>query len=374
MQIQDTDSPRVAHLVWNVIRGGTEGQCARVAIHLARQGHTHKVAVFRREGFFLDAVEQACGPVYEFPVQSIKHVSTVRIIQQFARWLRREQIHVLHAWDADAAVFGSMAACWAGVPLVTSRRDLGEIYAGWKLALMRYADRKAQRIVVNARAIQEKMTHLTPRAQDVALIPNVLDVEEFDALAQKPWTPAMPWPDGMCIAMVARLDPEKDVATVLDVASQIKPVFPDVWWMIAGDGIERKSLETLALSKQVDDRVVFLGEVHDVPALLKRCMMGVLTPKSNEGLSNTILEYMAAGLPVVATDCGGNRELLSPSEAGLVAPIGDTAALTRAVTHLLNHPNEASAMGKRGRHHIFAAHQPSVVADQFLALYRAIRP
>jgi len=367
------ESPRVAHLVWNVIRGGTEGQCSRVAIKLAGQGHIQRVAVFRREGFFLEAIEQACGPVYELPVRSIRHVATWRHVRRFSHWLKKERIDVLHAWDADAAVFGSIAARLAHIPFITSRRDLGEIYARWKLTLMKYADHRAKCVVVNAQAIQNKMPHLSAGGSKVVCIPNILDVDEFDVLADQPFPGGSTLPAGRRIAMVARLDPEKDVGMVIRAAAAMKNEFPDVYWIIAGEGRERTSLEQLAQTLGVLNRVVFLGEVQDVPALLRQCIIGVLIPKTNEGLSNTLLEYMASSLPVVATDCGGNSELVQPSETGYTVPIGEVPAFVEQVSRLLNDEDEARRLGRKGRERILQRHHPDRVGCLFLDLYRRAR-
>ena len=82
-------SPRIAHLVFDLIRGGTEGQCARVAMGLALRGGTHRVAVFHRRGFFLEAVEAACGPVHEVAIRRLVRPATVREVLRLAQWLRR---------------------------------------------------------------------------------------------------------------------------------------------------------------------------------------------------------------------------------------------------------------------------------------------
>ena len=119
--------PKVCSVVWNLIRGGTEGQCARIAMAMAESGAVHRVAVFRREGFFVDAVEAACGPVYPFNIRRFLGGDTRRCIATFADWLRENDIDLVHTWDMDANLFASRAARRAGLPFLTSRRDLGEI-------------------------------------------------------------------------------------------------------------------------------------------------------------------------------------------------------------------------------------------------------
>jgi L-malate glycosyltransferase len=167
------------------------------------------------------------------------------------------------------------------------------------------------------------------------------------------------------------LDPEKDVGTVLRAAAKVAELEPRVRWALAGDGQERAALEALAAELGIQDRVLFLGDITEVPAFLQHCRVGVLTPSGNEGLSNTILEYMAARLPVVATDCGGNKELVREGETGYVVPIGDAKALADAVVALVRQPETARQYGANGRRVIESTHRPEQVAARFAALYRA---
>lgn len=368
-------SPRVAHLVYDLIRGGTEGQCARVAMGLARQGGFQRVAVFHRRGFFLDAVEAACGPVHELAIRRLARRSTWREIARLAEWLRRERIDVLHAWDADAAIFGQFAARRAGVAFATSRRDLDQIYPRWKLALMRRADRCAARVVANAEAVRDHFAAQGLPADKIAVVPNLVDVEERDRLAAVPFPRAGELPAGRRLVVVNRLDPEKNVGVLIDALPRVRSEFPDAVLIVAGDGREMPALRARAAARGVAAAVCFLGEIHEVPALLPLCEIGALVPSRNEGLSNTILEYMAAGLPTLATDCGGNRELVRDGTTGRLLPADAAPAeVAAAWSDLLRDRAQALALGRHGRQWVERRHAPAVVLEQFARFYRRVVP
>lgn len=359
-------APRVLHVVWNLIRGGTEGQCARVALALASQGH--RVAVSERAGYFLEAVERACGPVHELRIRRFLSLDTVREVHRLADFIRDASIDVVHAWDADAAIFGSWAAHRAGRPYITSRRDLGQIYSRHKAWLMHRADADATVIVANAESIRHQLfggTFLQPR---VRVIPNIIDVEEFDRLATVPFSRSSELPPGRRVVTVARLDPEKDTATFLRAAALVAASHADVSFVVAGEGRERLMLEALARELGLGTRLVFLGDVKEVPALLRTSHLGVLAPRCNEGLSNSILEYMAAGLPVVATNCGGNAEVVRDGETGFIVPPGDPAAVASALRRALD--ADSAALGRAGRRLVESRHRPDAVIAQFEQLYR----
>lgn len=361
--------PYVLHLVWNLIRGGTEGQCARTALALAAQGWDQRVGVMRREGFFLDDIENACRPVFTMEIEHLLRPQTFSEVSRLARFIRGQKIKVIHAWDADAAIFGAAASLSARVPLITSRRDLGEIYVPRKLALMRMADRRARAVVVNAQAIADAPACRHIQREKLCVIPNILDAQEFDRRKSQPLQPIPPLPTGRLIAMVSRLDPEKDVVTLLRAVPHLVRKHPDAKILIIGDGRERASLETLAAELLVTENVFFLGERHEIPALLAQCEIGVLVPNRNEGLSNTILEYMAAGLPVVATDCGGNRELVRDGVTGFIIRSGDSDALADRLNVLLADKEKSRVFGAAGRARVEARHQPEAIAAQFAELY-----
>jgi len=336
---------------------------------LAGLGETHRVGVFRREGFFLPEVERTCGPVYHLDIHRLVGPNPAGEVWKLSRWLRREQMDLVHAWDADAEIFGSWAAQLAGIPLITSRRDLGEIYPWYKLRLMARADRKARSVVVNSLAIRNRLVEQGHPAHRLVHIPNALDLSEFDRLAAEPFREAS-LPAGRLVGMVARLDPEKDASVFLRAAALVRQRFADVTFVIAGEGPQRAGLEAECRALGIADSVVFLGEVRAVPALVSRMEAGVLVPKANEGLSNTLLEYMAAAKPSVATDCGGNRELVEDGVTGFLVPIGDHRAVADALAALLADPSRAAAFGRNARERVVTRHDLPAVAARFSRLYR----
>lgn len=361
---------RVLHIVYSLIRGGTEGQCARVAIGLARRGCEQRVAVFRREGFFLSSVEAVCGPVCEIRIRHLIRIATYTRVRALARHIKEAGVHLVHCWDADAAIFGAMAARIAKVPFVTSRRDLGEIYPPHKLWLMSRADARASAVVVNAEAIGGRLVDQGLDRAKIFRIPNVLDVEEFDLLARGAATGCDDLQEGaQIIVSLARLDPEKDVGLLIDAFSKIADRHSSAFLVIVGDGPERGRLEALAGGCGLLGRVRFLGDVDHIEPIVKRCAVGVLVPRRNEGMSNAILEYEAAGIPVIATDCGGNRELLDNERCGRIVPPGDAGAVARTLDWMLSHDVETRKMGAAGRRRVESLHEVGVVLNEFQRLY-----
>jgi len=366
-------SPRVAHLVYDLIRGGTEGQCARIAIGLAREGHPHRVAAFHRRGFFLNEVDAACGLVQEVPIRHLIRPSTWMEIRRLAAWLRTEQVELLHTWDADAAIFGQFAARLAGIPLVTSRRDLGQIYPAHKQMLLRWADRRAVRVVANAERVRAHFIAEGMPASHIEVLPNMVDIAERDRLANVPFSGREKLISGRRLVVVNRLDPEKNTGLLIQALPLVRNVIPDAVLLVVGDGPEMPLLRQQATAAGMELAVDFLGESMEVPAILHGCDAGALVPNSNEGLSNTILEYMAARLPVLATDCGGNRELVRDGTTGrLLSLTPSPAEVAEAWISLLQQADAAEEMGKQARAYVEQHHDMDVVLQAFQAFYARV--
>lgn len=381
----------ILYVVWNLIRGGSEGQCAQMAmgfklsvpkgrdIRFALSVESLnpdlvsgcRVAVFRKEGYYLDAVEETCGPVYHFDIRRTMTMNTLRQVRALADYIKREQISLLHAWDMDAVIYGCAAARLAGIPFITSRRDMGDIYPRYKLRLASFWDRRAAAVVVNARAIADKLTAGELPAEQIHCIDNLLDIESFDREAPSA-TLSKHAENRIRLICVARLYPEKDVDTLIKAFSFAVQKVSNLDMIIAGDGDEREALERLAAKCGVDDKLRFTGDVTDVPRRLRDADVGVLTPIRNEGLSNSIMEYMCARLPVIATDCGGNRELIDHGKGGFIAPAADAHAIADAIVRLAENPELRYTMGDYNRRRAEERFNPERVVKQYRELYESV--
>ncbi len=201
----------------------------------------------------------------------------------------------------------------------------------------------------------------------------MLDVEERDRLAALPFSQQMQLPAGRRMVVVNRLDPEKNTGLLIEALSHVRQRIPDAVLVVVGEGLEMSGLRRQAAACGVAESVCFLGETMEVPALLRACEAGALVPVRNEGLSNTILEYMAAGLPVLATDCGGNRELVRDGETGRLVPAGASPEeVASAWISLLQNRETYLAMGLQGRAFVEQHHAPSGVLEQFRLFYERV--
>lgn len=155
------------------------------------------------------------------------------------------------------------------------------------------------------------------------------------------------------IGVVANLRPVKGLDTFIRAAALIAARHENVRFVIAGEGRSRSELEALVRELHLHDRFSLPGRIDDVPRFLRRIDVAVLCSRS-EGAPNVIMEYMAAGKPVVATDVGGVSEMMRHEETGLLVPPERVEALAAAVTRLLSSPALAIRLAQSGREQAFA--------------------
>jgi glycosyltransferase involved in cell wall biosynthesis len=268
----------------------------------------------------------------------------VREIRQLARVFRELQPDLVHTHNSYPHFYGTFAARWAGVPAVVHTRH-GRRIGTTRNARLQFwlAAQFADRIVaVSDDAAQLCRQHEFLSARKVQRIWNGINLERFRFRG--------PVTEPVAIS-VARLSPEKDFATLLRATNLAARLVPDLRLMIVGDGPERRALENLSRELKLADRVRFLGERNDVPELLAQAGFFV-TASLTEGVSLTLLEAMAVGLPVLATAVGGNPEVVADGLTGRLVPAADTDALAAGMVRLCRDREQWGELGRQGRERV----------------------
>jgi glycosyltransferase involved in cell wall biosynthesis len=265
--------------------------------------------------------------------------------KQLAQRIRELGIDVVQTFFVEGHLVGGGAAKMAGAKaIISSRRNLGYSYNLKERLLLKFANRYPHRWLANSHAVADTISRL-----------ETLNSSCFDVIYNGVEIPA---PDTGCIStadstgrtvvMVANLRPVKAVDLLIRAAAIVVKSVPDVRFMIVGDGPQRRSLLKLTADLSLAGQIDFIGSTNDVRATLRGATVGVLTSTS-EGFSNAILEYMCAGLPVVATNVGGNREAVLDGKTGfLVTPVNHNALADKLI-FLLTHPDESLCLGRAGR-------------------------
>ena len=322
--------------------GGTERQMTELICRLDRRAFDVHVACLSRRGALYERVAAAAATVTEFPLRGLLSRGAAMQAVRFARWCRAHGIQVVHACDFYANVFSLPAAAAARVPLrIGSRRDLfipERTAAQQKLQRLSY--RFAHRVVANSRAAAEQLELEGVSASSICHIANGLDLHTYAA------QPSFTGP--RTVTTVAHLRPGKGIDVLLDAASLLLPRVPHVTFRIAGDGSLRNELEQRSARLGLTGHVRFLGHSTDVPGLLRTSSIFAF-PSLMEASPNAVIEAMAAGLAVAASNVGGIPEVVRHEHNGLLVPPGDAGALAGALERLMTQPGLAERFGHQAR-------------------------
>ena len=299
------------------------------------------LACFRARGSWFHRMAGSVDSVAEFPVESFKRFDALKHLWAFSRWCRERRVALVHTTELYSNIFGLPGAALAGVRVrIGNRRGMNTDKPRGLLALQRAAYSCAHIVIANSRAGAVKLMEERVPAHKIAVIPNGLDLDlhrprSTERLARR-------------VAVVANLRPGKGHDTLIDAAVEVLRCRPEATFEVIGDGSERERLIAQADSRQVRRAFSFVGQRDDVPARLAEADIFVL-PSRSEALPNAVLEAMAAGLPVVASDVGGIPELISHDRTGLLVPPGDPAALAAALLRVMNEKGLAARLGEAAR-------------------------
>jgi glycosyltransferase involved in cell wall biosynthesis len=357
--------------------GGTELNMIRTAERLDRAHVAVSVILLGPDGPLRERCERAGIPVRQFIIGGLGSVTSFRSALALTRFLRDARIDVLHAHDIYANVFGVPCARAASVPVVLASRRWWRVFPrrGYR-TLNQLAYRMADRVIANSPAVADMLAveEGVPSSK-IICVPNFVDDEAFVPVRhedRRAFLSALDVPSGaQVIGCAARLEPVKNHALLLRALATLTTTQPRAHVVLVGDGSQRRHLESLATELGLTDRVHFAGErmlawnVHAVFDVSVLC-------STSEAFPNAVVEAMAAGRPVVATDVGGVRDAVLPGETGLLVASNDVQALARALSDALDSATLRDALGARGAEIARQRFHARTVIDQVTSLYRAL--
>jgi glycosyltransferase involved in cell wall biosynthesis len=348
----------VLHMVDCLNIGGGEMQMVDLVKRIDRSRFRPIVGCLKKVGPLLSVLERSQVQVEAFPVKGkLFYPNSLKQIVRLALFIRREKVKILHTQDLYSHLVGVPAAVLAGVPVITNRLDLGHTLNRWHRCALKVLSIGITKAMANSLGVQRMLVDsekMDPRK--IELIYNGVDMDRFQFAAVPSPSPRgslLPEfrPDDRLIGILANLWPIKGHHILLEAAVRVVAYFPKVRFVLIGMGVQRAELESRARALSIEKHVLFLGSRQDVPDILS-CMEISVLPSLGEGFSNAILESMAAGLPMVATDVGGNREAIIDGETGFIVPPGDPDSLADRLIRLLDDPSLGKKMGRAGRQRI----------------------
>ncbi len=328
--------------------GGIEKKIAAVLPRLDRKLFSPRVLCIRERGALADDLEKQGIPVDCIPLKSRLDPLGIWRMRQY---LRRHRIDLVHAHMYRSAVPSTIAAHWAGVPIITQVHNVGTWETPRQVRMDRFLSRwREAMIAVSETVRQDMISTLQLPAEKARLIYNGVDLAQFaPASARQAAKRAAGFDeDSVVVLMAARLVEQKNPQAFIEIARRLAPRFPQAVFALAGGGKLADVLHQQIVELGLQERVKMLGLCQNMEPVYQAADVFVL-PSFKEGFSNALIEAMACGLPIVATAVGGAPEALEGQEAGYLVPPGNVDALENAVARLLEDAELRLAMSKGAR-------------------------
>lgn len=368
-------STEIVYVIGSLDLGGAERHLVQIAPALKTIGWTPTIYCLTHRGVQSSELERHGVTVIGPPVDtnSVAFLRPFALMASCAKLLAvliRRRPRIVHFFLPLAYVIGApLSILAATTPVrVMSRRSLN-LYQRrypWISWFERKLHRHMSCVLGNSRAVINDLLAEGAGLERTKLIYNGIDLTPFAQMSSAEKVASEP----LVFIIVANLIPYKGHVDLIEALASITDALPKDWelWCIGRDDGLRENLEQLATKKNVGHNIKFLGSQSDVHSFLKAADISVLC-SHEEGFSNAILEAMAAGLPVVATDVGGNAEAIVHDETGLIVPPRDSVALGQALLKLALAADVRKVMGQRGRERVQQCFSLKECAQAYSSLY-----
>ncbi len=318
----------ILYIIDSLTHGGTEKQLVQLIQGLGSDRFCPHLCTLKASEDLYDEINV---PKICLGFVSFSHFSIIKNIAQLTFFIRKNNIQIVQTFFQDPFLIGAMVKLFSKIKLIGSFRDLGFWRTKAETRKMRISYPFFSGFIANSAAVKEHFVQTDKINPDkIEVIYNGIkleglhskNVESFD---EKP----------ALVGIVANMNrPVKRVHDFIYAAAIIYKEKPDTKFIVVGDGYLRKDLELLSESLGLSKVLHFTGRLSDPLKIIQQLHVGVITSET-EGFCNVILEYMAHGLPVVATNSGGNSELVKQEENGFLYPVGNVDALAAKILQIL---------------------------------------
>jgi len=361
---------RILQIIPTLDRAGAEKQMSLLARRLPREEFDVHVCALTRGGPLLGGLQKAGIPT---TVIGKRWKLDPQACWRLTRHVSRLRPELIHTWLFAADSYGRAAGIACGVKCLVGGLRCVDPWKGWlELRIDRYLARHTARIVANSPGVRDFYVRQGLPAEKIEVIPNGIGPIPPSRTTRRQLLGELGLAGEVhLVGLVGRLWAQKRVKDAIWAADLLKVIRDDVHLLVVGDGPLRQRLLKFRRQVEITDRVHFLGHRNDLPQLLPHFDV-LWSTSAYEGQSNVIMEAMASGVPVVATDIAGTRDLVVPNLTGYLVPVGDRAGLARHTNRLLDDPALAGRLGRAGQERMSGEFSVEKMVARHAELYRRL--
>lgn len=361
---------RLALIIPTLDRSGAEKQFTLLATGLPRDEFDVHVALLTRGGAFEADLAAAGVPATHI---GKRFKCDPRAWWRLRRWLKQLQPDVIHTWLFAANAYGRLAA--GAVPkagVIVSERCVDSWKANWQHWLDRKLLHRTDRVVGNSQCVVDFYREHGVPGEKLVTIPNGISAPNPPRVDRATLLNRLGFPPDAFVAMyIGRMASQKRVGDLVWTVETLRQIRPQLRLVLVGDGPARDSLQQVARDIDCQEHVRFVGLQENVSNWLNLADVFWLA-SSFEGMSNSLMEAMAAGKPCVVSDIPPNRELIEQGVHGFLAPPGDTVAFMQFTRRLIDEPGLREQLGNAARIRMLQEFSVDRMRERHIALYREV--
>ena len=360
-------------LITGLAYGGAETQFVNLAIRLIKRGWELRVVSMLSPQACTEELKEAGIPLLTLNMR--RGVADPRAVFRLVKILREWRPDIVHSHMVHANLLARIARLFYKIPVLISTAHSIDEGGRWREIAYRLTDSLADLTTNVSQAAAERYIRVgaVPKNK-IRFMPNGIDTTKFkpDEAASRRLRNELGIENYFVWLAVGRFEAAKDYPNMLQAFKMVVDKKQNTLLLLAGQGSLLEETTKLAKELDLEDKVWFLGVRRDVPDLMNAADAYVMS-SAWEGMPMVLLEAEACGLPVVATDVGGNSEVILNNKSGYIVPPGDSEALAAAMVKMMALSEaERRAMGRAGRAHIEANYSLERVVDQWEELYREL--
>ena len=365
-----TPPPLIVHIIFRLDFGGLENGLVNLINNMPAEKYRHAIICASEYTDFRKRIKKADVKVYALNKKPGNDLSAYYRLWKLLRKLKPDIVHTRNLGTIEYVVPAMLAGVKCRVH-GEHGRDMSDIHGTNKkyIFLRRFYGKFIHNFITVSKDLETWLMKIVSiRSKKVTQIYNGVNSERFSS---KPVSSQLE--KKLVIGTVGRFQAEKDQATLIKAFDLLRKKYTekDIRLQLIGDGPDREKLETLVFELDVTSSVNFHGKSDDVPNLMKQLDIFVL-PSLGEGISNTILEAMSCGLPIIATNVGGNLELVTESISGYLVPANDPQAMFESIQKYIDQPELISKHGKAARERIEKDFSMNAMVENYMRVYNEL--
>ncbi len=315
--------------------------------------------------------------VVKYKIHSMASLNFITGINQFKKFCKENKIDIVQTFFLDGNKFGIWGAHKAGIPVtIASRRNIGHGYGSFTMRCLQYLRKWTDYYFANSQAAADMTIKMEKVRKDkTKVIYNILELDKYKNIPRQVRTDQrIKWnvtDDEIILGITANLRDVKNVDSLIRVLSKFRNDFPKLKVISVGEGPDRPKLQNLIDELGLTDRFILDGRHSDIIPCLAGFDIAALC-STFESFSNSLIEYMAVGLPIVCSNVGGNNEAITHKQNGLIYNVSDEQELENSLRRLLNDSEYAEKLGNNAQKSAFERYSKETIINQHQDYYESL--